>query len=505
MTGAVLVVGAGPVGLTAALALTRQGIACRIVDRLPQRINQSRAAILQPRTLEVLERLDVVDRILDASVEVYGLHAVDEAGKTLLRATLDDLPTKYNFLTAIGQDETERLLAEALGESGVAVEREVELVGLAQSDDRVTATLVHADGREERYDTPYLIGCDGARSTVRHQLGLRLEGETLDAYWVTADVRVEWERPSDEIFVIAATAGFGFASTLPDGRWRVILDMGERPETLPDRVPLEAVQEACDRLGMNARLHDPIWISPFGVNTRMVPTMRAGRVFLAGDASHIHSPIGGQGMNTGMQDVLNLAWKLALTVDGRARPALLDSYDTERHANVKRLLRLLGPVTKMVSRRSSVAGHLRKLAMHTAGHLGVATSIFRWVSELDVHYRHSPVVGEHHHPHDVEWLRGHVDDEPSPSLLDCFSFGKGPHPGERADDAEGVADGAASPGRLYDQWIGDPAPPAARVHRAPADAGPRRAAGRDRRGRRGGGRRDDPRAARATRGRRGPG
>jgi hypothetical protein len=186
----------------------------------------------------------------------------------------------------------------------------------------------------------------------------------------------------------------------------------------------------------------------------MVSMMNVGRVFLAGDASHVHSPIGGQGMNTGIQDAINLAWKLALAVKGRGTEALLASYNAERHANAKRLLGFVGKATRMADLRLPVANRVRRLVMMAAGQLGLTALVAPRISELEIHYRHSPVVGEHHQSAG-EWRQAFCRHEPHPGLFDCWDFGKGPHPGERAADDHGLTDGSAEPRRLYQDWSGD--------------------------------------------------
>lgn len=454
MSQPVLVVGAGPVGLAAAVSLAQQDVPVRIVDKLAHRINQSRAAIIHARTLEMLEHLGVIDGFLAAGIRAHGVRVMDIDGNTLLQNSLDGLPTHFSYVVGIGQDETERLLTEELAKHGVAVDRGITLTALVQTPDSVTATLTHADGRTETAEVPYVLGCDGAKSTVRHQLGLHLEGETLDVFWVTADIKMECNYPRDEILAIPTAQGFGFASPLPHDRWRVVVDMGPKPDVLPTEIPLADVQAAADRVGLRGRLSEPTWISPFGVNTRMTSTMQVGRVFLAGDASHVHSPVGGQGMNTGIQDALNLAWKLGLAMKGKATPALVDSFNAERHANAKRLLGFVGPATKLVNLRNPVALKLRALAMKAVSQLGLTALAAKRASELDIHYRHSPVVAEHHLG-TGEWLRALIHHENHPDLFDCWDFGKGPHAGERAADAHGLAVGTAEPRRLYEDRIGD--------------------------------------------------
>jgi hypothetical protein len=271
---------------------------------------------------------------------------------------------------------------------------------------------------------------------------------------VTADVRIDWPHAADEAVAFPTPGGFVFVTPLPHGRWRLVVDMGEKPAELPKEVSLAEVEQACAREGVRVKMSDPAWISPFAINTRMVPTMNVGRVFLAGDASHVHSPVGGQGMNTGIQDAINLAWKLTLAVKERGTDALLASYNAERHANAKRLLGFVGRATRIVDLRQPVANRIRHLAMMAVGQLGLTGLAARRISELEVHYRDSPVVGQHHQTAG-EWRQAFCRHEPHPSLFDCWDFGKGPHAGERAADAEGLTVGSAEPRRLYQDWVGD--------------------------------------------------
>jgi FAD binding domain len=300
---------------------------------------------------------------------------------------------------------------------------------------RVAARLRHADGSEEKAEFAYVLGCDGARSTVRGVLGLHMKGETLDTIWMTADVKIRWDRNPDEAITYLSPDGIAFIAPMNGNRWRVVINLPTATKTEAERLTLDEIQSIVrERFGAEVPLYDPVWISPFGINTRMAPTMRRGRIFLAGDAAHVHSPVGGQGMNTGIQDALNLAWKLALVLRGVAKPELLDSYNAERHANARRLLARVGPATKMVSLRHPVAIEVRNWLIHLLGELGLSHAMPRIVSMLDVAYPDSPIVSEAH----TKWLS------------------RGPHAGDRAPDADGLLRaGQRELQRLFTIWSGD--------------------------------------------------
>lgn len=409
-----LVVGAGPTGLSAALGLAQAGIRPRIIDRLRAPTNQSRAAILHARTLEMFQRLGIVEDFLAAGVRVHGAAIYDARGRLLTRPNLDQLPTPFPFMIGLEQSETERLLTRRLAELGVRVERGTELIGLTAAADAVGARLRDAEGEEWEVTAPYLIGADGARSAVREALGLKLEGETLDATWITADVKIRWDRPNDEAVAFLSPEGFAFIAPMNADRWRVIVNVPKLTPEQAKAVTLADVEALVrERFGVEAPMHDCVWLSPFSINTRLAPILECGRVFLAGDAAHVHSPIGGQGMNTGIQDALNLAWKLALVLRGEAREELLHTYEPERHANAERLLRTVGPATKMMNLRHPVTVELRNTVIHAMAQLGLTATVARTFSMLTVGYPDSPGVEDHRHGwHD-----------------------RGPRAGERAPDA----------------------------------------------------------------------
>ncbi|MFF3066901.1 FAD-dependent monooxygenase [Kitasatospora sp. NPDC057936] len=338
----VLVVGAGPVGLTAAAELRRRGVACRIVDRLAAAQPYAKAVGIQPRTLELWDAMGLLPRVLDEAVPLKGqlTYLNGEPGPRLDLRLPPDVP--YGF-AALPQYRTERLLTEHLAGFGAAVERRCELTGLVQEDGRVRASLATPEGDEE-VSAQYVIGCDGAHSRVRRSLGIGFEGDAFPSRYMLGDVAVDWDLPEGWAVRSMGTDGDALICVpLPEGRYRLsMLAPAEQPAEadggvahgLEDgwRPSLADLQAVVDRLSPRpATIGDLRWSSSFRISHRLADRYADGRVFLAGDAAHIHPPTGGQGMNTGIQDAYNLAWKLALAVRGLAADGLLGTYHTERH------------------------------------------------------------------------------------------------------------------------------------------------------------------------------
>ena len=351
----VLIVGAGPVGLTLALDLARHGIRPRIVDRLPAPSPYCRAIGVTPRTLEVWDDLGVARDAIDAGIWIEGTRQVAVGGPTAdVARDFSDLP--YGSL-GLPQYETERVLTQHLARAGVRIERGVQFDGLVQAGetaregDAVRATLADAAGKREEASFRYVVGCDGARSAVRKAVGIAFEGETIPAEFMLGDVTVAWDLPRGRtFFAIRPNPGgvpdFFVAIPLPEpGRYRVSavsradLPADTRPAAgaehgIQSERPgpaLAELQAVADRLVPGgATLGDLRWSSLFRIGARLAAAYRRGNVFLAGDAAHIHPPTGGLGMNTGIQDAYNLAWKLSLALRGRAADGLLDSYEAER-------------------------------------------------------------------------------------------------------------------------------------------------------------------------------
>ncbi|MFG3717751.1 FAD-dependent monooxygenase [Streptomyces massasporeus] len=434
----VLIVGAGPVGLTAAAELRRQGVTCRIIDKLPARLPYAKAVGVQPRTLEIWDRMGMVRAALEAAVPLRGqLTYADGVEQARLELRLPpEVP--YGF-AALPQYDTERIIEEHLARFGTGIERGTELLGFTQDEDGVVSRIVTASGGREEVRSRFLVGCDGAHSVVRKGLGLTFEGGAFPEEYMLADVEVDWNLPE----------GYGVRSMHhgADGRIDDALVCiplpGERRYRMSMLVPpelstragnppapgetahgleggrsprLEHIQAVVDRLSPEPATASAMrWSSVFRISHRLVDRYSVGRVFVAGDAAHIHPPTGAQGMNTGIQDACNLAWKLALALDGGAHPRLLDSYDAERR-----------PVGEEVVGRT--------VRHATAGGVQTAkddrTTVMLREAQLLVAYPDSPLT---------------ATNGAGPADADR------PGPGDRAPDCRGLTTSLAVPSlRLYD-------------------------------------------------------
>ncbi|MEX5721110.1 FAD-dependent monooxygenase [Geodermatophilus maliterrae] len=429
----VLVVGAGPAGLTHAIELARRGVAVRVVDKRPQASTQADKAIgIHCRTMEIWEDQGIVTEAMNAGIWLYGqtvfvngeqTHQVDWAG-------LDELP--YAHL-GLPQYDTERILGAKLASLGVVVERGVELVGFTQDDEGVTAQLRHASGEGETARAQYLVGCDGAHSAVRSGLGLSFEGglSMFPQLFMLGDVDVDWDLPAGHLvrfvriendddftgmLVCVPLKGRNRyrIATLAPQRWQDAVGSGVvppgfwqeyEPPTLAD------MQAAIDDLGPPGTTASNLrWSSIFRIKHGIVDRYREGRVFVAGDAAHLHPPAGGQGMNTGIQDAWNLGWKLALAVRGQAAPGLLDSYHAERR-----------PAGKMIVDRAVAIAFTDEMDMEDE------KAQFLLEMQMTMNYAGSPLVGQ------------------------TPGFTAGPEPGHRAPDVHGLRRfGVAHPLRLFD-------------------------------------------------------
>jgi 2-polyprenyl-6-methoxyphenol hydroxylase-like FAD-dependent oxidoreductase len=436
----VLIVGAGPTGLAAAMSLARARIPLRLIDRSPQPARHSRAIGIQARTLELFEQHRIVEPFLELGHRAHAANLYSN-GQRRIRLDFDPLLTRYPYLLFIDQTLTERLLTGHLETLGAEIERGVELVEFTQTADGIDAQLRHPDGRFETLRASWLIAADGAHSTVRHQLDMQFEGETLEQSFLLADLDASTPWPDDEFQIFAS--GDGLAGLFPFGKghFRLIADHKAMvPEAPEGTTPLPTLDEC--REVVRRRVHHPVslsalsWSSYFRINSRMVRQLRKERVFFVGDAAHVHSPAGAQGMNTGIQEAFNLGWKLARVMTGGAPDRLLDTYHAERYPIERVVLRRTSFMTQLVEADHGPLRLLRERVMPVLVALGPLRDAARQaVSELSIQYRRSPLTLER--------------------VLDG-----GPRAGERAPDAlvrvvDGPLGKAPGKGRLFD--LHDPA------------------------------------------------
>ncbi|HMO01217.1 MAG TPA: FAD-dependent monooxygenase [Miltoncostaeaceae bacterium] len=395
----VLVVGAGPVGLLAGCELARRGAGLRIIDRLAEPTDESRAIVIHARSLEMLDAMGIVDRFIDTGLRTTGMTML-EGGKRLAHIPFDGVDSPYPFTITTPQTETERILAERLGELGGAVERGVELVGLTQGPDAVEARLRHPDGTEETASFDRVVGADGAHSTVRGLVGTRLEGSFTGERFILGDVEAEHALDTSSMYTYFAPQGPLLVFPMVGERTRLIAQLADAGDGPIDLHPTqEALQEIVDARAEGIRIIRSHWLTEFEIHHAQVPAYRVGRVFLAGDAAHIHSPAGGQGMNTGMQDAFNLAWKLALAGPAGAG-ALLDSYDAERRPVAATMIEFTTRLTRVGTLGNTLARHLRDTVVHAATGLApIRGMLADAVEEVGLAYRDSPVVADAGHRH----------------------------------------------------------------------------------------------------------
>jgi 2-polyprenyl-6-methoxyphenol hydroxylase-like FAD-dependent oxidoreductase len=410
----VLIVGAGPTGLALAIQLQAFGARFRIIDRLHDRTHESRALGVQARTLELLQMFGLGETLVARGNTSTRLKLHLE-GRTVATATLGDIgavDTRFPFILFVSQAETEAVLINHLVASGCVIERGIELVAFDLASDGVECTLRQDDGHSERVRPRFLVGCDGAHSAVRKGSGISFEGGSYPQDFALGDV--EADGPLEPNAVNSFAGGGGLAMFFPLGRpttWRVIAMAADRQAQSPapssagtiGDLSLSEVQALVDPpTGGAVRLCDPVWLTRFHLHHRQTASYRKGNVFLAGDAAHIHSPVGAQGMNTGIQDAWNLGWKLGLVVRGLAESGLLDTYDAERWPVGQFLLRytdrLFSTLTRAMSDRPLAAWTRRIVVPHVAPHIfgsqWVRRTTFAFVSELGIRYRKSPAVAE---------------------------------------------------------------------------------------------------------------
>jgi 2-polyprenyl-6-methoxyphenol hydroxylase-like FAD-dependent oxidoreductase len=357
----VLIVGAGPSGLTLAASLVKKGVATTVVDRQPAGANTSRAAVVNARTLEVLEDLDVARRLVKEGIQAPGFSIRDRA-RTLIPIDFSELPTDYPYSLMVPQSTTEKLLLDRLVELGGSVIRPKTLSSITQDADGVTATFDDGDVIRARY----AVGADGIHSTVREQAGIGFEGGVYDESFMLADVRLSGEAPLDEVILFWAKAGLTVVAPLPGDIFRIVAPVADAPEE-PSAL---YVQQILDSRGPGAGrmvVTDVVWGSRFRIHRRVADTYRAGRLLLSGDAAHVHSPAGGQGMNLGIQDAVALADALA-GVFGGAPESTLDDYTAARRPIAQQVVEMTDRLTRLAT-LPRAARPVRNIAIDMAGRI----------------------------------------------------------------------------------------------------------------------------------------
>ena len=337
----ILVVGAGPTGLALACQLIRYGVDFAIVDKKETTTPHSKAIGVQARTLEIYEQIGLADKLIaeGAIVEKVRMFA---AGKVRGEAEFKDIGeglSPYPFVLIVEQGRHETLLYDHIKAHGKGVQWQTELVDLEQDEARVAATVKTADGKTETIEAKYLVACDGAKSLVRHKLGLQFTGSTFERMFYVADVRLDWEFPHDALQVfLMKNSLLAFFPMVGDKRYRIVGTFPEEFDKDEGDVLYEEIEERIKQdTELNLDISDVNWFSTYNVHTRHVDKFSVGRCFLAGDSAHIHSPAGAQGMNTGIQDGYNLAWKLAWVLNSNASGELLNTYNEERLPNAEEL------------------------------------------------------------------------------------------------------------------------------------------------------------------------
>lgn len=338
----VLIIGAGPTGLTLAAALVARGIAATIIDRQAAGANTSRAAVIHARTLEVLEPLGVSDSLVAQGVQATRF-TIRDRDRVLVPIGFADLPTRYPYTLMVSQAVTEQVLLQRLVALGGEVMRPRRLTALRQDDTGVGAEL--DDGRSLR--ARFVVGCDGMHSAVRESTGIAFEGGSYGESFLLADVRLSGGVPTDEVILYFSPQGMVVVAPLPDGVHRIVAPVDDAPER-PDARFVQALLDERGPIRVPVRvLGEPIWGSRFRVHHRIADRYRAGRVVLAGDAAHVHSPAGGQGMNMGILDAMHLADALKRAIDGDV--AALDAYGAERRPIAAQVVALADRLTRLAT------------------------------------------------------------------------------------------------------------------------------------------------------------
>ncbi|MEV6773273.1 FAD-dependent monooxygenase [Nocardia sp. NPDC051030] len=363
-TASVVIVGAGPAGLTAGIALSDAGVDVVLLDRLAEGANTSRAAVVHARTLEVLNDFGIAEELRDRGI-VVPQFVLWDGNRALANVSFADLPTEFPYTLMIGQETTEAILLARLEKAGGRVLRPYEVTGVTQDATGATVDYTDANGNAGSIRADYVIGTDGMHSKVREAAGIGFTGSTYAESFVLADVHMAWPDPRTQVSLHLSPEGVTVVAPLPDTegtRYRIVATVAEAPEH-PNQADIQAILDA-RRPGAGARIQEVLWSSRFRVHHRVADHYRADRIFLAGDAAHVHSPAGGQGMNTGIQDAALLGTLLARVLTGDPA-SLLDTYETTRRPVALGVVSFTDRITRMATLRPLPARMVRNLLINT--------------------------------------------------------------------------------------------------------------------------------------------
>ena len=385
----VLIVGAGPVGLFLANECARRGLRYRIIETHTTQSQHSKALAIFPRTLEIFDMANVAAPFLEAANRATSV-AIFAGHHQLAHISFTPEDTPYSFIAMVPQDVTEKLLVEELQRRGGHVDYETTFVTAVQQDGFVSATL-EQNGNRSEVSAAFVVGCDGAHSAIRHLLDLPFEGAMYDALFVLADIQSNDTLPANQLQLCPNEAGPVAIFPMSATRRRVVAMISEKEGEAPSLEMVQRILRERAPEGLEAQaLH---WSSYFQIHHRQVSQLRVRRMFVAGDAAHIHSPFGGQGMNTGLHDVWNLAWKLDLAVHGHASEELLDSYTAERRPVIKGVIETTDHLTKVMGTPSKLAQALRDAVIPMVSRLAPFQHAFvERLSELGIAYHGSPII-----------------------------------------------------------------------------------------------------------------
>lgn len=375
----ILISGAGPSGLALAAELMRYGNSPLIIDRQPTGANTSRACVVHARTMEVLEPLGVTRDLLAQGGKVP-IFRIRDRDRALITIDFSEIPSPYPFTLMIPQDKVEQCLLSHLEELGGSVVRPCELVRCKASETHIEAE-VQTEGATRTIKAHWLVACDGMHSTVREQSGIAFTGAAYEQSFVLADARMDWPLSREEVTLFYAPTGLMVVAPLPSDRFRIVATMDDAPES----PSADFMQSVLDMRGPSkdpGRIRDVVWSSRFHIHHRVAQSPRKGRILLCGDAAHVHSPAGGQGMNTGIQDSVSLAQALTNTLDD-GNDARLDAWATDRHRIARDVVAMTDRMTRLATMKSATGQTLRNIAVAFAGHLPpVRSALAKNLAEL---------------------------------------------------------------------------------------------------------------------------